>query len=146
LLAAVLALLVPWNRGELARRGVALALLGPAYAAAFASVAVWSRVPVTTVFADPLGSFALAAVIVAYLGVLRGARWASVPAALVAVAFVAGLGAVMSESHNSLSIAWLLEVRFATSGALGGLGALAAAYVMWRAPRSVSHESQARTL
>jgi hypothetical protein len=146
LFAAVLALLVPWNRGELGRRGIVLALLGPAYAAAFASVAVWSNVPLSVVVADPLGSFALAAVIVAYVGVLRGARWASIAAALVAVAFVAGFGAVMSESRNSLSIAWLLQVRFATNGALGALGALVAAYVMWRSPRSVSHESRARTL
>jgi hypothetical protein len=140
--AGVLALLAPWHRRDLGRRGLALALLGPAYVAAMSSVVVWSNAPVSAVVADPLASFALASVVIAYLGVLRGARWASVAAAFIVLAFAAGFGShVVSDS-----IASIAELRVATSGALGALGAIAAVFVAWRSPPKDSHDLSSRTL
>ncbi|HEY1816337.1 MAG TPA: hypothetical protein VGG74_28510 [Kofleriaceae bacterium] len=142
LFAAVLALLAPWHRRDLGRRGFALALLGPAYVAAMSSVIVWSNAPVSAVVADPVGSFALASVVVAYLGVLRGARWASLAAVLVVLAFAAGFGSHLA----SAPIAEIIELRVVTLGALGALGALAAVFVAWRSPPKDSHDLSSRTL
>ena len=116
---AALAFIAPWRRGDLSRRGVALALLAPAYLGALHSLAYYGYMP-HAIVVDPLGSFALAASVVAIAGVLRKARWASLAAAVAAC----GLGVL---AHTAL-----VADEYGRIALLGAVCALGASIVLWR--------------
>jgi hypothetical protein len=130
---AALAFVVPWRRGEIAPRGLALALLVPAYSAAMSTLISVGTAPASVLVIDPLGSLALTAVAIALVGVARNARWASLASfatALVlgALAIDAG-GGLFSTAFDST----MIDIDFTTAATLGSLGSLGAAIVTRRA-------------
>jgi hypothetical protein len=81
---------------------------------------------------DPLGSFALAVVAIALVGIARNARWASA-AAFAAAATLGALAIDAAEGMYTVAFdATDLNMHLASGAALGALGALAAAITMRR--------------
>lgn len=127
--------LAPWRRGELTALGAALVLLGPAYSAAVTVVGLLLTAPGNVVLADPWGTLALAAVLVAALGGLVRARWAAIAAALAAFALVqATVG--LWPLHVRMPSPELWRTMLLGSLVAGAAASAACAVLTWRAARS----------
>ncbi len=131
LMSAALVFLAPWRMRELSRRGVALALLGLAYAGGLGSLVFYADLPHVLV-ADPLGTLACAAAIVAITGVVRSTTWASVAALIAACT----LGAVAASALVGDAFVILGERQIADEigglALLGACSALGASIALWR--------------
>ena len=133
--AGALAFVAPWRRHELSGSGLALALLGPAYAGAATMLALYFSAPGGAVQFVPWGPVAMIGVLAAGAGVLVRGRWAAAPAAVAAGALVLSTLAVWSlrvrmpspELWRAMFLGWML---------LGAAAAAAVAVLAWRTARS----------
>ncbi len=133
LTAAAFAFVAPWRSGELGRRGVALALLGPAYLGGLGPLMFYIKAPYSVVTTTPIGSFAFGAALVAIGGVLRGARWAGIASAVAGCALgVLACTALIGGDYRIVGRENIGGLHIGSVALLGALGALAASIALWR--------------
>lgn len=129
------AFVVPWRRGELSRLGLALALLGPAYAAASFMMYAYLTAPGHHLLEVPWGALAMFGVYAAGAGILLRARWAA-GAALVAAFALAESTLLVSGLTFRVASPELVKLQVLFELAGGAVGASLAAMLAWRAARS----------
>ncbi|HEY1552848.1 MAG TPA: hypothetical protein VGG28_33695 [Kofleriaceae bacterium] len=131
LMVAALVFVAPWRRSELSRRGVAAALLGLSYVGGLGALMFYADLP-DAIVANPLGSLALVAAIVAIVGVVRSAAWASV------AALIAGCALGMLGAHALVASEYVILGETQIADEIGGLAllgagsAVVAAIALWR--------------
>ncbi len=138
--AAAALLLAPWRRGELPVTALRLALLGPVYTAADALFNTQGWAPGAHLLDRPSGLVAFVAVGVAGVGGIVRARWATLGAAVAAIALalgIPGLWALAVQMRIWHPTPWLLDmvctlvlgIACATTSALLGSANLGAVRV-----------------
>ena len=130
---AGLLFVMPWRRGEIGVRGWALALLVFAYSGADGLFGIGIP-PAVEVIAHS-AAFAWAAVALAGIGVMLGARWAALVSAVAAIVLGMSVIAVTALSWG-FQHATMFRVNLIASGVLGVAAASACAVISLRAARS----------